>query len=115
MYEEIFLYLENNQIAKASFEEVKKDVPIVDLVETTEIIEEETTEQSDIEYITTEGQVVDTRLYLSSEVNGADLNDIYSLLLSIRNLFVLFMLMFIFFKVKNIIHSVLAKIFESGK
>lgn len=73
------------------------------------------TEDLNVEYITTEGQVVDTRLYLSSEVSGADLNDVYSMLLSIRNLFVLFMLIFIFFKIKNIIHSVLAKIFDNGK
>lgn len=73
------------------------------------------TEDLNVEYITTEGQIIDTRLYLSSEVSGADLNDVYSMLLSIRNLFVLFMLIFIFFKIKNIIHSVLAKIFDNGK
>ena len=57
------------------------DIPIIDLEETTEDTTETTevsTQDLDIEYITTEDQVVDTRLYLSAPVSGADLNDIYN-------------------------------------
>ena len=91
-----------------------KDIPFVDLEETTETTTEtteQTTQDLDIEYITTEGQVVDTRLYLSTPVSNADINDCFSMLLSIRNLFVVFILLFVFFKVKTSIHNVLSKIF----
>lgn len=98
-------------------EEVFYDLPIVDLGETTETTSETTTETAsqEIEYETTEGQVVDTRLYLSTPVNNADINDCYSMLLSIRNLFLLFLIIFIFFKVKTSIHTIFAKIFNVEK
>lgn len=96
--------------------DIKKDLPIIDLEETSETTSETTEEStSEIEYITTEGQPVDTNMYFSSTVNGADLNDIYSVALSTRNIVLLFFLFFLFFKVKNIIHVTLSKLFNIGK
>ena len=94
------------------------DLPFVDLEETTEDTTETTetsTQDLDIEYITTEDQVIDTRLYLSAPVSGADLNDIYSIMLSTRNIVLLFFMVWLVFKVKTSIHSVLSKIFETNK
>ena len=102
---------ENDQERTKTF--IQKD--LIDLSDTTEPTTETTTQDLNVEYVTTEGQIVDTRLYLSSPVENADINDCYSLLLSIRNLFVLFLIIFVFFKVKTSIHNVLAKIFEIGK
>lgn len=99
------------------YEKIFFDLPIVDVGETTEPTTETTTEEAsqDLEYETTEGQVVDTRLYLSTNVNNADINDCYSMLLSIRNLFLLFLIIFVFFKVKTSIHTIFAKIFNVEK
>ncbi len=98
-------------------EEVIYYLPIFDLGEKTEETSEATTEAAsqELEYETTEGQVVDTRLYLSTTVNNADINDCYSMLLSIRNLFLLFLIIFLFFKVKTSIHTIFAKIFNVEK
>lgn len=86
-------------------------------VSNTELSTEATTEATttDIEYITTEGQILDTKLYLSSEVSGADINDVYSIMLSTRNIVLLFFMVWLLFKVKTSIHSVLSKIFETNK
>lgn len=99
------------------YEKILFDLPIVDVGETTEPTTETTTEEAaqNIEYETTEGQIVDTRLYLSTTVNNADINDCYSMLLSIRNLFLLFLIIFVFFKVKTSIHTIFAKIFNVEK
>ena len=94
------------------------DLPFVDLEETTEDNTETTetsTQDLSIEYVTTEDQFVDTRLYLSAPVSGADLNDVYSLMLSTRNIVLLFFMIWLIFKVKTSIHSVLSKIFETNK
>lgn len=113
MYEVIYNYkifkddTENDEISEETTEETDE--------ETSQIIVELSTQDIDIEYITTEGQYVDNRLYLSTAVSGADNNDIYSMLLSIRNLLVVFILLFVFFKVKNIIHVTLSKLFNKGK
>ena len=100
---------------KTNEETLKNIIDVSDTEEPTSETTEQTTQDLDVEYITTEGQVVDTRLYLSVPVNNADLNDVYSMLLSIRNLFVLFILIFVFFKVKTSIHSIFAKIFNVEK
>ena len=124
MYEN-FSIITFNAYAKKIFEndqERAKEYIQKDLIDvsdttapTTEVTTEVTTQDLDVEYVTTEGQIVDTRLYLSSPVEHADINDCYSMLLSIRNLFVVFMIIFVFFKVKTSIHNILAKIFEIGK
>lgn len=86
-------------------------------VSNTELPTEATTEATttDIEYITTEGQIIDTKLYLSSEVSGADINDVYSIMLSTRNIVLLFFMIWLLLKVKTSIHSVLSKIYETNK
>lgn len=79
--------------------------------ETTEETTEATTESTEeLEYITTENQKVETTLYLSTPVQNATLNDIYSLLLSFRNLFLFFMLFLLVFKCKTMIHNAWAKV-----
>lgn len=107
MHEKIIFYYENDEIATSS------DALIETTIETT--TETTTEEQLDLEYITTEGQIVDTNLYLSTAVSGASNNDIFSMLLSIRNILLLFFIIFLVLKVKNMIHSVLSKIFENKK
>lgn len=77
--------------------------------ETTEATTE-TTEDKQLEYITTENEKVETTLYLSTPVENATLNDIYSLLLSFRNLFMFFMLFLLVFKCKTMIHNAWAKV-----
>ena len=67
---------------------------------TTETTEATTESTEELEYLTTENQKVETTLYLSTPVQNATLNDIYSLLLSFRNLFLFFML-FLIFKCKT--------------
>lgn len=90
---------------------------IIDVSDTEVNTEEVTAEEviNDIEYITTEDQVVDTKLYLSTPVYNADLNDVYSIMLSTRNIVLLFFMVWLLFKVKTSIHSVLSKIFETNK
>lgn len=82
--------------------------------ETTEAATE-TTEDKQLEYITTENEKVETTLYLSTPVQNATLNDIYSLLLSFRNLFLFFMLFLLVFKCKTMIHNAWSKVHGKGK
>ena len=77
---------------------------------TTETTEATTEITEELEYITTENQKVETTLYLSTPVQNATLNDIYSLLLSFRNLFLFFMLFLLIFKCKTLIHNSFAKV-----
>lgn len=70
-----------------------------------------TTGECDIEYITTEGQIIDTRLYLSSPVVNASINDLYSISLSIRNILLVFGLLLILFKFKGMAHNAIHKTF----
>ena len=80
-------------------------------VQNTEETTEATTENTEeLEYLTTENQKVETTLYLSTPVQNATLNDIYSLLLSFRNLFLFFMLFLLVFKCKTLIHNAFAKV-----
>ena len=120
MYEDIsnFTFNEVKTEIYSIYPETIQTIPekdLIDVSDTQEPTTEVTTQDLNVEYVTTEGQIVDTRLYLSSPVEHADINDCYSMLLSIRNLFVLFLIIFVFFKVKTSIHNVLAKIFEIGK
>ena len=128
MYEEVIhgfqIYAddtENNEVSEETTEETTEEseeeltTENTEEVTTEKIVVELSTEDLDIEYLTTENQVVDTRLYMSVPVQGADSNDIFSMLLSIRNILLVFMIFFIFFKVKNIIHTTLSKLFNKGK
>ena len=66
--------------------------------ETTAEASTESTESADLEYLTTEGENVDTSLYMSCEVSGASINDLYSLTLSLRNICLVFFLFIVHFK-----------------
>ena len=84
--------------------------------------EEATTEEATTEEVTTEeptteepqlvyfGSGTDTHLYLSSEVENADLNDIYSMLLSTRNVLLLFFLVFLILKVGSMLRDIFARL-----
>lgn len=91
--------------------EKNNEKAVQDTEETTEETTEATTESTEeLEYLTTENQKVETTLYLSTPVQNATLNDIYSLLLSFRNLFIFFMLFLLIFKCKTLIHNSFAKV-----
>lgn len=58
---------------------------------------------------------VDNRPYLSTEVNNASINDVYTMVLSIRNIVLLWFLFWLIIKSKNMIHSVLDIVMERSK
>lgn len=89
--------------------------------EITEIPSEEPTEEATEEPSTTSpipdltflnGDEVDSRLYLSGEVKYADINDVYSMLLSARNVLILFLMVFIIFKSASIFKNGILKLMK---
>ena len=56
--------------------------------------------------------VFDNTPYLSSEVANADINDVYTMVLSIRNVVLLWFLLWTVFKARTMIHSVLERVYE---
>lgn len=54
----------------------------------------------------------DHTLYLSADVDGATINDLYSMMLSTRNIILLFFLFFIVFKLGNMLKSVLYRVYN---
>lgn len=69
--------------------------------------DEETSEYSSV--------VVDNRPYMSSEVINADINDVYTMVLSIRNVVLLWFLVWLLLKFKTMIHNVTMKYMEGRK
>lgn len=69
--------------------------------------EEATTEEPQLVYL---GSGTDTHLYLSTEVENADLNDVYSMLLSTRNVLLLFFLVFLILKVGSMLRDIFARL-----
>lgn len=82
--------------------------------EETEASEEETEEEN--EEATELGLIfedpVDAHLYLSSKVENANMNDIYSVLLSSRNIILLFVLIVVVWKLFNICKTAIYKMFN---
>lgn len=62
-----------------------------------------------------ESVVVDNRPYMSAEVVGADLDDIFTYVLSIRNIILLWFLLWFILKLKTMIHNVNMKYMEGRK
>lgn len=60
-------------------------------------------------------QEVDNRPYLSSEVVNADINDVYTMVLSIRNVVLLWFLIWLVLKTRGFIHSILDIVMERSK
>lgn len=97
------------------------EVLLEDPQETTEESEESITltkeqfdqllERSSSDGITYYGYT-DHTLYLSADVDGATLNDLYSMMLSTRNIILLFFLFFIVFKLGNMLKSVLYRVYN---
>lgn len=56
--------------------------------------------------------VFDNTPYMSSEVANADINDVYTMVLSIRNVLLLWFLLWTVFKARTMIHSVLERVYE---
>lgn len=79
-------------------------------VESTEFLEEITEEVSE-EEATTEGVIVDEHLYMSKEYTDKDINDVYSMALSIRNIVLFFVLVVLCWKgfsiMKNLVYRVM--------
>lgn len=79
-------------------------------MESSEFLEEGTEEVSE-EESTTEGVVVDEHLYLSKEYTDKDINDVYSMALSVRNILLLFVLVVFCWKgfsiMKNLVYRVM--------
>lgn len=80
-------------------------------------------EYSDIKYITPyddetseySTQTIDNRPYMSKEVVGASMDDIFTYVLSIRNIVLLWFLMWLLLKFKTMIHNVNMKYMEGRK
>lgn len=107
--EAIFLYVKDFE----SSEEVNQES-----TEGTEARTEastESTESADLEFLTTEGQNVDTSLYMSCEVSGASINDLYSLTLSLRNICLVFFLFIVLLKFKGMTHNAINRSFKMNK
>lgn len=97
---------------------------VKDLESTTEVSQEsnesteastESTESADLEFLTTEGQNVDTNLYMSCEVSGASINDVYSITLSLRNICLVFFLFIVLLKFKGMTHNAINRTFKMNK
>lgn len=58
---------------------------------------------------------VDNRPYLSSEVSGATINDVYTMVLSMRNIILMWFMFWLIVKTKSMIHNIVAKYMERGK
>lgn len=56
--------------------------------------------------------VIDNRPYLSSEVSGASIDDLYTMVLSTRNVLVLWFLIWSLLKFKTMIHNAVIKYME---
>lgn len=56
--------------------------------------------------------IFDNTPYMSSEVANADINDVYTMVLSIRNVVLLWFLLWVVFKARTMIHSVLERVYE---
>ena len=81
----------------------------------TEASTEASTESADIEFLTTEGQNVDTSLYMSCEVSGATIDDLYSITLSLRNVCLVFFLFIVLLKFKGMTHNAINRSFKMNK
>lgn len=64
------------------------------------------------EYDTT---IIDNRPYMSSEVNNATINDLYTMSLSIRNIVLLWFSLWMILKFKTMIHNAVMKYMEGRK
>lgn len=90
------------EILNENIQTLNENVQILNetLTSEEEVTEEEVTEEEITEAETIDSSLVfadttvDSHLYLSSEVDGATLNDIYSIGLSIRNLLLVFLLFY---------------------
>ena len=74
--------------------------------EPTEEVTEEPTEEPQLVYL---GSGTDTHLYLTSQVENADINDVYTMILSTRNILLLFLLVFVAFKFGSMLRDVIAR------
>lgn len=83
--------------------------------ESTEESTEASTESAYLEFLTTEGQNVDTSLYMSCEVSGASIDDLYSLTLSLRNICLVFFLFIVLLKFKGMTHNAINRSFKINK
>ena len=77
--------------------------------------EEASTEEASTEEASTEGIIfsdssADTHLYLSTEVENATLNDLYSIALSTRNVLLLFLLLWLVLKLFGSLKNVICRI-----
>ena len=104
--ETIFLYVEDIE----STTQVNQES-----AESTETSTEESTESVNLEFLTTEGQNVDTNLYMSCEVSGASINDVYSITLSLRNICLVFFLFIVLLKFKGMTHNAINRSFKMNK
>jgi len=87
----------------------------VDTATATDITTEvETTEEMEVVEPTVDtGQIVDDRLYLSKEYTDKDINDCYSMLLSIRNCVILLIMTIFLFKAYEIMSKEFKKHFKA--
>ena len=75
-----------------------------------ENLEEASTEEASTEGIIFSDSSADTHLYLSTEVENATLNDLYSIALSTRNVLLLFLLLWLVLKLFGSLKNVICRI-----
>lgn len=115
------IILSDEQIVQ-DLQEIKENVQLQQIKEevvTEEVsTEEASTEEANTEEAITDGVIfldenVDSKPYLSSEVQNASVNDLYSIALSTRNILLLFVLFFFCYKIfgslKNVIYRLMDK------
>lgn len=69
--------------------------------------EEASTEEPQLTYL---DETVDHHLYMTSEVENADINDIFTMLLSVRNVALLFMLLWLSLKIFGMIRAAVDRV-----
>ena len=75
-----------------------------------ENLEEASTEEASTEGIIFSDASTDTHLYLSTEVENATLNDLYSIALSTRNVLLLFLLLWLVLKLFGSLKNVICRL-----
>lgn len=109
-------YSENFERLEEQIEEIKDMITDLTEEETDEETEEVTTEEVTEEILEDNGLKVlgsgsgDFTLYFSDKVENASLNDIYSMMVSVRNILLLFFLIWSIYKVIGIFRNVLYKL-----
>ena len=94
--EGVTLTNENLIQIKESLEYLNEQLEVLTVEDTEDITEEVTEEVTEHTLIYSSGTVADGTLYFSDKVENADINDLYSMVWSVRNTILIFLFIFVF-------------------